>query len=118
VWEGLFYAGTTNSLDKKSLVTPQGADHSTFRKTDPELLVYGYFKAIGKSEKVTISAAIFDLMNTSIARTVPTRFLNRQDGLARTVFTFPLSRFAAGVYRVELLVEDKPVWRSFVTITD
>ena len=75
-------------------------------------------KALKKAEKIVISAAIFDLMNTPLARSEPTKFLNRPDGLARAAFTFSPARFSPGVYRVELLVDDKPVWRSFVTVTE
>ena len=118
LWPGISYAGTTNALDKKSLVTPQGADVSTFRKSDPELLVYAYFKAAKKSEKVTVSAAIVDLMNTPIARAEPAKVNVHTDTLSRIAFTFSPARFTPGIYRVDVHVEDKPVWRSFITITD
>lgn len=118
IWESLSYAGTTNTLDKKSLVTPQGADTTTFRKTDPEILVYGYFRAVKKAEKLTLSAAIFDLANSPMARSAPTKLTTRQESITRAVFSFPPSRFAPGIYRVELHIDERPVWRSFITVTD
>jgi hypothetical protein len=57
-------------------------------------------------------------MNTPIARAEPAKVNVRTDTLSRIAFTFSPARFTPGIYRVDVHVEDKPVWRSFITITD
>ena len=118
VYPSLAYAGVTPVLNKKSLSAASSSDAASYRTSDPEMNLYGYFRAIAKAEKITLNAVIYDLSNKPRARGGPTLLKNRPDASSRIVFTFPPAKLGPGVYRVDLQADGVPVWRTFVTVTD
>jgi hypothetical protein len=118
VYPGLAYAGVTPVLDKKKLAAGSSPDAASYRTSDLEMNVYGYFRAVAKAEKITLNTVIFDLSNKPRARAAPTLLHNRQDASSRIVFTFSPAKLGPGIYRVDLQADGATVWRTFVTVTD
>lgn len=62
--------------------------------------------------------ALFDADYRLIAKVAPTKLKLRPGELTFTDWTLHIGTLAAGIYRVDLLLDEAPAWRGYVRITD
>lgn len=100
---------------------PSGAlppNASEFSRRDAEVWVYTVWQRKDKVGKAVMSATVFDAQNRLRVTLAPKKIGIPAEAPARYGFAFAPKDLEAGSYRVDLLLDGKPVWRTFVTITE
>jgi len=111
------YGGTTTRVSKNP-ADSMPADVSEFSRKEPEIWVYTAWQRKDKIGKGVISSTVFDVRNRRRV-TVPAKKASLPSfGPLRHAFSFSPAPLEAGVYRVDILWNDKPVWRTFFAIID
>ncbi|MDP8982368.1 MAG: serine protease, partial [Acidobacteriota bacterium] len=110
------YGGTTQSLPK-SATGPTPRDASEFARTEPQVFVYSLWSRKGKIGKGMLSAKVYDSGNR-LAVEVPPKKISLGEIPIRSAFGFSPATLKGGMYRVDLLWDGKPVWRTFIVITE
>ena len=64
-----------------------------------------------------MSAKVHDQQNR-LRITVEPRKLSLSDAPTRSAFTFSPAGLNAGIYRIDLIWDDRPVWRTFIRVVD
>jgi hypothetical protein len=70
-----------------------------------------------KKSKGEISANVYDVLNRVRVKVEPKK-VALGDIPVRVAFTFAPTALQPGVYRIDVNWDDRPVWRTFVRITD
>jgi len=102
---------------------PKGARDENIRDTaefshgDGIAWVYTLWQKKEKNGKGLVSAKVYDQRNRLLVNVAPKK-IGLSDVPLRVAFDFPLQSFAAGVYRVDVLWNDQPAWRTFFRVTD
>jgi hypothetical protein len=64
------------------------------------------------------SFEVYDLDNKPVARSAPGKLKLRRGELFFSTWVLPLAELAPGVYRVDGLLDDAPVWRGYLRVTE
>jgi hypothetical protein len=110
------YGGTTRNLPK-SAMGPMPQDASEFARTEAQVYVYSMWSRKGKVGKGVLSAKVFDSGNRLVVE-VAGKKISFGEIPVRTAFGFSPGALKGGTYRVDLLWDGRPVWRTFVVITE
>jgi len=81
---------------------------------------FGVVITWGPSEKIksTAQLRIFDADNNAIVQTRPTNIKLQPRVTMYSAWKIPLGSLRPGIYRIDLLLGDKPEWRSFFRLVD
>jgi hypothetical protein len=113
----LAYGGSARALSKTpNDMTTQ--DASEFSHRDQVAWIYTLWRKKDKTSKGLVSAKVYDSRNHLAVNVVPKKISLAEKLPMRVAFDFPLAKFAAGVYRVDVLWNGEPAWRTFITVTD
>jgi hypothetical protein len=82
-----------------------------------EVTVFSFWRKAGKLSRGELSATMSTVSNEVRARVTPKR-ISLSDRETRVVFAWPIAGVPAGYYRIDLLWDGKPVWRTYVRVTE
>jgi hypothetical protein len=112
----LDYGGVTKQLPKS--IDQIGHDDREFSShEDAPAIVYGYWKKRGKLSKGEVSGAIFDATNRQRG-SLPAKKISLKDEGERVSYSFSLKGLPAGYYRIDLLWNGAPAWRTYIHVID
>ena len=86
-----------------------------FSKRDPSLAVIVDWSAFDKMKGVEL-IRFFDVENKQIGESKPKKISIGAHDIAHSGWKVPLTNFVPGVYRVDLMLNDQPVWRAFFRV--
>jgi hypothetical protein len=110
------YGGATNDIPKGPATTlPR--DISDFSVHDPQIYIYSLWTRKGKLSKGEVSAKVYDALNRMKVQVAPRKVALGELPI-RLAFSFSPAQFEPGIYRVDVLWEGQPAWRTFVKITN
>jgi hypothetical protein len=92
-------------------------DAAEFSPRDASVNVYSFWKHQAKISKGEISASVYDAGN-HVRGTIPPKKISLRDEPTRFSFGFGPSSLQPGIYRIDLLWDGHPVWRTFIRITE
>lgn len=111
----LTYA-TTTDVDAKRGDLPD-RNVSDFPRSVPAGWVVSLWTRREKLKSARVEVAIFDVDNRKQASTAPKK-VTFGDPPARVAASLPLSGLSPGTYRLDLLADGVPVWRTFIRILE
>jgi len=88
-----------------------------FSRRDRELSVFIQWGPQAKRDAMG-RIALYDADHRSIARGTPVKLRLRPGEYSFTTWTLLIGGLPAGIYRVDLLLDEAPAWRGYVRITD
>lgn len=111
------YGGSARSIAKRAgdLST---TDASEFSHRDQVAWIYTLWKKKEKNGKGVVSAKVYDVRNHLLVDVTPKKVSLPEDPPLRVAFDVPLDKFSPGEFRVDVLWNDKPAWRTFFSVTD
>ena len=110
------YGGTALDMTKKAGdTTPR--DVSEFSARDPQIWVYSFWEQKGKLSKGLVSAKVYDEQNR-VRVTIPPKKVTLTSTPMRLTFNFPPAALKAGTSRIDIIWDDRAVWRTFVRLTE
>jgi hypothetical protein len=92
-------------------------DVSEFSIRDQQVWVYSLWAQKGKLSKGSVAAKIYDEQNR-IRVNVPPKKVSLSTTPTRLAFSFPTTALGPGMARIDVTWDDRPVWRTFVRITE
>ncbi len=111
------YGGTSNEFPKtRDQQLP--SDISDFSSKDQQIWLYSIWQRHDKISKGVVSARVFDASNRSRVEIAPKKVSLAAATPIRIGTGFSPASFQPGTYRIDVLFNDVPVWRTFFTITD
>jgi hypothetical protein len=93
-------------------------DSSEFSHRDLVIWVYTLWQKKDKIGKGLVSGKVYDSQNRLLVDVAPKKISCDEKVPMRVAFDFPTANFAAGVYRVDVLWNSEPAWRTFFTVVD
>jgi hypothetical protein len=110
------FGGTTRALSKDFSETGlRGSDYSV--RDDPEFSVYSHWARRGKISRGMLSVEVYDAENRVRFRLPPQRITLR-DVETRMSFVLTPRVLGPGYFRVDVLWDGNPAWRTYVRIVD
>jgi hypothetical protein len=88
-----------------------------FSRRDGEMSVFIQWGPQAKRDAMG-RIALYDSDHRSIAKGTPLKLRLRPGEYSFTTWTLLIGRLPAGIYRVDLLLDEAPAWRGYVRITD
>jgi len=114
--EGLVYV--TTSLEVNKLAgAPLPRDVCQFSHHDQQVWVTSEWQKVGKVSKGVAAAKVYDDQNRARIAIAPKK-LSLSAGVLRLTFSFPIDQLSPGIYRIDLIWDDEPVWRTFIRVMD
>jgi hypothetical protein len=117
----------SNSIQYMSVTTAVGKDSGNiplprnskqiFSKRDNKAAVYVNWQSSVK-EKIVCYLRFFSADNKMIITSKPQEVSLAPGKYASTTWDFPLAPLSPGIYRVDLLINDKTSWREFIRVTE
>jgi S1-C subfamily serine protease len=114
--EGLIYVGTAREA-MANPADPLPRDVSDFSRRDKQVWVFSEWLKKGKISKGLVSAKVYDQQNR-LRITVDPKKVSLSSTPLRSSFTLSPSTVSPGIYRIDLYWDTRPVWRTFIRITD
>lgn len=112
------YMMVTNAVGKDSGNIPLPRNSKQiFSKRENKASVYVNWQTTTK-EKVMCSLRFFSAENKLIGSSKQQEVSLAPGKYASTSWDFPLAQLTPGIYRVDLLINDKTSWREFIRVTD
>jgi len=113
----LISAGLAKSIFKNPN-DGEAKQSSEFSHGDKIAWIYTAWQKKSRNGKGEVTAKVYDARNRLLVDLTPQTISLPDAARVRVPFEFALQKLAAGVYRVEILWNDKPAWRAFLTVTD
>lgn len=110
------YGGTALDIAKK-LAQPASQEVSEFSRKDLQVWVYSMWTQRGKLSKGMVSAKVYDEQNRQRVNVAPKK-VSLYSTPTRSAFAFAPAPLSPGVYRIDVIWDERPVWRTFIRITD
>jgi hypothetical protein len=112
------YMTVTSAVTKDpgSIPFPQNS-RQVFSKHEKKAAVYVNWQTSAK-EKVSYTLCLFSADNKLISSSKPQGMSLAPGKFASTTWQLPLELLPPGIYRVDLVLNDKTAWRDFIRITD
>jgi hypothetical protein len=113
----LVYGGSARSLSKNAndMTTK---DASEFSHRDQIVWIYTLWQRKEKVGKGIVSGKVYDSGNRLLVDVAPKKVSLDERVPMRVAFDFASASFPAGIYRVDVLWNSQPAWRTFFTIVD
>jgi hypothetical protein len=96
---------------------PLPRDVAEFSKRDKQVWVISEWLKKGKISKGVMSAKVYDEQNR-VRVTVPPKKISLFSTPARSGFGFSPASLIPGIYRIDLIWDEQPVWRTFIRINE
>jgi S1-C subfamily serine protease len=110
------YGGVTNNLPRDPNI-PISRDVIEFSRRDPLVWVFTWWQKRDKSSKGQLGAKVYDATNRLRAQSTPIK-ATIQDTPNRFAISFAPSILERGIYRVDVIWDDRAVWRTFFSVID
>ena len=110
------YGATSLAFKGQRDSLPQGV--SEFSKKDTEIWVYSMWQRKDRVSKGMVSAEVYDAANRVRVRVTPKKISIPAEAPLRYGFAFSPQNLVSGPYRVDVCFDGRPIWRTFLTITD
>lgn len=110
------YGGSARNISKNPL--GDTVDASEFSHADQVVWIYTLWQKKTKESKGIVAAQVYDYRNQLLVDVVPKKVALVESRPVRIAFDFPLKSLSAGTYRVDVLWNGLPAWRTFITVTD
>jgi len=110
------YGGTALDMTKKA-GDPMPHDVSEFSVRDQQIWVYSLWAQKGKLSKGSVTAKFYDEQN-HVRVTLTPKKVSLTTTPARFAFSFPTSALKPGASRIDLIWDGRPVWRTFIRLTE
>jgi hypothetical protein len=111
------FGGTTVAVTKHA-TDPIPRDVSEFSRKESQISVYALWVRKGKIGKGMVSAKKVDDPYNRARVTVEPKKASLSSTPLRAAFSFSPETLRAGAYRIDLMWDDLPVWRTFIRILD
>jgi len=115
--QSLVYGGSARSVSKTANDSST-SDTSEFSHRDRVAWIYTLWQKKDKNGKGMTSAKVYDYRNRLIVDVAPKKISLSEEAPMRVAFDFAIDKFPAGVYRVDVLWNDQPAWRTFFRVTE
>jgi hypothetical protein len=109
------FGGSTKSMPKKLDST---IDTGEFSHADQVAWIYSMWQKKEKEGKGAVSARIYDYRNQLVIDVVPKKVSLSENAPLRVAFDVPLKDLQLGLYRVDVLWNSQPAWRTFFKVMD
>ena len=106
----LIYGATSNRVTKNAS-DPLPPDASDFSRRDPQIFVYTMWSRKSKDNKGSFAARVYDASNKVRYQIAPKK-LTIPSETTRLSFSIAPSTLEAGIYRIDLIWNDRAVWRT------
>ena len=113
VISGIFAANVTRG---GAVPMPQD-QRTTFSRREGQVSLFIQWNPQGKQDSVT-RLEIFDSDYRPVVKGTPDKVKLRPGNLFFQTWTLGVGQLPAGVYRVDVLLGDGPVWRGYIKLTD
>ena len=113
----LVYGGSARNVSK----TPNDmstSDTSEFSQHDRVAWIYTLWQKKDKNGKGMTSARVYDYRNRVVIDVAPKKLSIPEEAPVRVAFDFGIEKFPPGVYRVDVLWNDQPAWRTFFRVLE
>jgi hypothetical protein len=112
------YMSVTSAVGKDSgdIPLPRNSKQ-VFSKRDNKGAVYVHWQSSVK-EKITCYLRFFTADNKMIITSKPQEVSLAPGKYSSNTWDFPLAPLSPGIYRVDLLINDKTSWREFIRVTE
>jgi S1-C subfamily serine protease len=114
--EGLIYVTTALEMSK-SAGDPLPREVYEFSRRDGLVWVISEWQKKGKVSKGMLAAKVYDDQNRVRVAAAPKK-TSLPSSPMRSSFSFALGPLSPGIYRIDLIWDDEPVWRTFIRVTD
>ena len=114
--EGLLYVETAAEMSRTAS-DPLPRDVCEFSRRDKQVWVLSEWQKRGKVSKGLLSAKVYDGQNR-VRIVVEPKKISLSSSPARSGFSFSPAPLSQGIYRIDLIWDDQPVWRTFIRVTD
>lgn len=111
------YMIVTNSGNDIGRVTFPGNSKQIFSRSDKKAAVYVNWQTSAK-EKVACTLRVFTVENKMISASKSQEISLAPGKYASTMWDVPVDSLPPGIYRIDLVVNDKISWREFVRVTE
>jgi hypothetical protein len=105
-------------LDNRSGVSPMAQDERyEFTHKDQQFVVLVMWTPKDK-RNTTTALRLYDLNNSLLVDGKPIKLNLRPSQVEYTSWKMEIARFPSGTYRIDVLLADQPVWRTFFSVSD
>ncbi len=116
-FSSFLYGGTAREISKSdAMVAP--AEANEFTRLDRQVAIYSFWQRNDGPARGVLSAQIFDSANRVVATLAPTRIDLPSRVPVRQHFSLNPAALKGGFYRVDLLFDGRPVWRTYFRVVD
>jgi hypothetical protein len=113
------YMTVANSIVKDAGGIPfPGSSKQVFSKRDNKAAVYVHWRASSAKEKVAYTLRLFTTDNKMISASTPQEISLGPGKYASTSWNLPVGSLPPGIYRIDLLINDRTSWREFIRVTE
>ena len=113
----LLRGGTTRALPK-SFGDPGPGDEAEFSASrGDQTIFYTYWVKMAQTSRGQLSMTLHDVQNRSVATGVPLR-MNLRATEQRASMNVPTANLAPGQYRIDVLWDGVPVWRTYARVVE
>jgi hypothetical protein len=113
---GLLYVGTSSEQIKQTS-DPLPRDVCEFSRRDKQVWVISEWLKKGKVSRGMFSAKVYDEHNR-VRVTVQPKRISLSSTPSRSNFGFEPTSLTPGIYRIDLIWDEQPVWRTFIRINE
>jgi hypothetical protein len=109
----------SDAVDRRPNVSPMPLNPKyRFNHKDHQMFVFVLWNARDKRHALS-SIRLYDLSNNLLIQSKPNKLnLSPSNVFSSTDWKVDIDRLPSGTYRLDVVVDDQPVWRSFFTVSD
>lgn len=117
-FQPLTYYYLSAKATRDTLKTGELESGVQFTKSIPMVSIVASWQPLNKikNTQFMLSAAVYDAENKVRVRVAPGKMKLTLNNLTRTLIQFPTEPLTPGIYRVDLLVDNAAVWRSYLDL--
>jgi hypothetical protein len=112
--DGLLYVTTSTEMTKNA-GDPLPRDVSSFSRRDKQVWVISEWEKKGKVSKGFLAAKVYDDQNR-VRIAVEPKKMSLSSSPMRSGFNFAPGPLDPGTYRIDLIWDSQPVWRTFIRV--
>jgi len=106
------------NVDNRPGLSPMAINEKyEFNKHDGHFVIFVMWAPRTKHSGL-VAVRIYTLANRALIASKPAKVNLKANGIMYSSWQIGLEPFQAGIYRVDLTLEDKPIWRSFFRVSD
>lgn len=117
VFRDILRGTLTRRLDKANFMSLPADELFEYSKRDGTVTLFIQWDPKGKVKSTTY-IRLYDFRNRLLATTKPLKISLSPGRSMTTTWYIPTTELPAGLYRVDVIIDPNPVWRSFFRVTD